>query len=179
MAGELAISAIELVLTGDTSTDDPMIDILLEPLKIVRTRNKTKRDAKIEAEKMQRIHVNKLDVIAEMHKVGMTQAAIAKKLGLTQQTVSNRMKTIRQSFPELLQEEELVQNSENVVQIVQTNEPCTNFVQDSTNKNEFVQSLQDVTSDTACTNFVPLVESEEQIKDQEKPVKKMAKDFYF
>ena len=32
LAGELAISAIELVLTGETSTDNEVIKIMLKPL---------------------------------------------------------------------------------------------------------------------------------------------------
>ena len=38
-AGELAISAIELVLTGDVSSDDAMIDLFLEPIKVINERN--------------------------------------------------------------------------------------------------------------------------------------------
>jgi hypothetical protein len=47
-AGELAISAIELILTGDMSTDDPMIDIFLEPLKVQRKKDKIKYDTAVE-----------------------------------------------------------------------------------------------------------------------------------
>ena len=39
MAGELAISAIELVLTGQFSSDDAMIDMLLAPAKVINDHN--------------------------------------------------------------------------------------------------------------------------------------------
>lgn len=39
MAGELAISAIELVLTGQISSDDAMIDMLLAPAKVINDHN--------------------------------------------------------------------------------------------------------------------------------------------
>ena len=38
-AGELAISAIELVLTGDVSSDDMMIGLLLEPMRKINENN--------------------------------------------------------------------------------------------------------------------------------------------
>ena len=41
-AGELAISAIELVLTGQMSSDDIMVDMLLQPLLAIRDKDQDK-----------------------------------------------------------------------------------------------------------------------------------------
>ena len=46
-AGELAISAIELVLTGDVSSDDAMIDLFLEPIKVINERNQHNYEVKV------------------------------------------------------------------------------------------------------------------------------------
>ena len=136
-AGELAISAIELLMCGDISSDDPMIRVMLMPTKAIRDKDKKKHDIKVENSKNKRIADLKLDVIADLTRKGLRQRQIAERLGLTQQTVSNRLGTIRTEFPYLLQDEELVlqenacKNTSN--DLVQT---CTNndqFVQNGTN----------------------------------------------
>lgn len=136
-AGELAISAIELLMCGDISSDDPMIRVMLMPTKAIRDKDKKKHDIKVENSKNKRISDLKLDVIADLTRKGLRQRQIAERLGLTQQTVSNRISIIRTEFPYLLQDEELVlqenacKNTSN--DLVQT---CTNdaqFVQIGTN----------------------------------------------
>lgn len=47
-AGELAISAIELVLTGDISSDDVNIQLLLMPMKKINEINVAKYENKVE-----------------------------------------------------------------------------------------------------------------------------------
>lgn len=47
-AGELAISAIELVLTGDISSDDVNVKIMLAPLRKINEVNVAKYETKIE-----------------------------------------------------------------------------------------------------------------------------------
>lgn len=47
-AGELAISAIELVLTGDISSDDINIRLMLTPIKKINEINVAKYETKIE-----------------------------------------------------------------------------------------------------------------------------------
>ena len=47
-AGELAISVIEFILTGEISSDDMMIDLLLEPIKKITENNQVKYDTKVE-----------------------------------------------------------------------------------------------------------------------------------
>ena len=102
LAGEVAISAIELVLTQQMSSDNPMIELLLVPTKVINDRNVDNYNKKLEAAKINKITSNHLDEIAKMSLSGMSQAQIGKALNISQQTVSSRLKTIRQEFPELL-----------------------------------------------------------------------------
>lgn len=102
-AGELAISAIELVLTGEISSNDPMIEICLEQLKVISHRDHENYDAKTENEKTQKMISQKLDQIAKLYLAGLSQAAIGKEIGVSQQTISSRMNIIRKEYPELLQ----------------------------------------------------------------------------
>lgn len=146
-AGELAISAIELLLTGEISSDDVMIELMLTTTKAVNQNTKDKHDQKVEAARSKKIEEMRLDEIAELQLQGCTQAQIGKKLGLTQQVVSYRAGIIRTKFPELLQKNSFVKNEiestkiqENLefVQESTKKEDCTNFVQKSTNGNSFV-----------------------------------------
>ena len=104
MAGELAISAIELVLTGQISSDDAMIDMLLAPAKVINDHNVQRYEIRKEGSKNKKIKDMKLDEIAEMLKKGMKQREIAERLHISQQTVSYRMGLIRTSYPELMQD---------------------------------------------------------------------------
>lgn len=103
MAGELAISAIELVLTGQFSSDDAMIDMLLAPAKVINDHNVQRYEIRKEGSKNKKIKDMKLDEIAEMLKNGMKQKEIAERLHISQQTVSYRMGIIRTQYPELMQ----------------------------------------------------------------------------
>ena len=104
MAGELAISAIELVLTGQISSDDAMIDMLLAPAKVINDHNVQRYENRKEGSKNKKIKDMKLDEIAEMLKNGMKQKEIAERLHISQQTVSYRMGLIRTQYPELMQD---------------------------------------------------------------------------
>ena len=104
MAGELALSAIELVLTGQISSDDAMIDMLLAPAKVINDHNVQRYEIRKEGSKNKKIKDMKLDEIAEMLKKGMKQREIAERLHISQQTVSYRMGLIRTSYPELMQD---------------------------------------------------------------------------
>lgn len=104
-AGELAISAIELILTGQVSSNDMMIELLLEPTKAVNQSNKDKYEQKIEETRQKKIEEQKLDQIANMMQEGIKQKEIAERLGLTQQMVSYRWGVIKQNYPELLYKE--------------------------------------------------------------------------
>ena len=116
-AGELAISAIELVLCGEISSDDMIIELMLEPAKQIRENDKIKYDSKVEASKHKKIVEQKLDQIAELSSMGLRQREIADRLGLTQQTVSYRLGVIRSTYPELLQKTDILpKNLPNVYQ---------------------------------------------------------------
>lgn len=103
LAGEFAMSAIELVLTGEISSDNPMIEIMLEATKVVNEKNKNKWEKRVENQKQHRKEELRLEEVAELAKQKLTQAAIGKKLGLSQQNISSRLRIIRDEYPELLQ----------------------------------------------------------------------------
>lgn len=165
-AGELAISAIELVLTGQISSDDPMIDALLQPLMVIRDRDENEYELKKEAANNKKIADLKLQEIAELHMSGYSQAQIGERLGIKQQTISYRLNVIRSKYPELLQKNgeiftKIPKNStkENLVKVGNyQNTKTTKFVQ-----NEKVG------------NFVELVKDNEI--GEEQPVSK--KEFIF
>ena len=102
-AGELAISAIELILCGQISSDDMIIDLMLAPAKVIGERDKERYDNKVETARSKKIVEQKLDQIAELFKKGFKQKEIGERLGLTQQMISYRLGVIRTSYPELLQ----------------------------------------------------------------------------
>jgi hypothetical protein len=102
-AGELAISAIELVLTGDISSDDVIIGMMLKPMQKINENNIAKYEQKCENQKQKKIQSDKLDKIAEMMLAGLKQREIGERLGLSQQMVSYRINTIKMKYPELLQ----------------------------------------------------------------------------
>ena len=161
LAGELAISAIELVLTGQISSDDAMIDMLLAPAKVITDNNVQRYEARKEGSKSKKIKDMKLDDIAELYKAGVRQKEIAERLHLTQQTVSYRLGLIKTSYPELLREEPeimlpigepaaqtiLPKNKQNL----QTN---PDIYQNTKNtKNENLVILQE--DENACTDGTP------------------------
>ena len=103
MAGELAISAIELILTDQISSDEPMIDMLLTPAKVINEGNVFKYEMKKQASKDKKVREQKLEEIADLfYNKGARQREIAERLGLTQQTVSYRLSIIRTKHPELI-----------------------------------------------------------------------------
>lgn len=106
MAGELAISAIELILTDQISSDEPMIDMLLTPAKVINEGNVFKYEMKKQASKDKKVREQKLEEIADLfYNKGARQREIAERLGLTQQTVSYRLGIIRTKHPELIPRE--------------------------------------------------------------------------
>jgi predicted transcriptional regulator len=101
-AGELAISAIELVLTGEMSSDDLMIDIALQALSIQRDRDEDNYNKKEQMAKIKKIEDMKLDKIAELYSQKISQKRIGEMLDISQQTVSYRINIIKEKYPELL-----------------------------------------------------------------------------
>ena len=113
MAGELAISAIELVLTGGVSSDNMMVGVMLEPMKKIGERNAARYEAKVESTKQKKIREMRLQEIADLVIAGRKQREIGEILGLSQQNVSYRVNLIRTQYPELLAVEDLEESSTN------------------------------------------------------------------
>ena len=102
MAGELAISVIEQTLTGDISSTDFMIQIVCEGLKPINQNAQQKYDNRVKSNKEHKRETQQLDKIVELIDRGKTQEEIGKILGISRQTVSNRIKIIREEYPELI-----------------------------------------------------------------------------
>ena len=156
-AGELAISAIELVLTGQISSDDIMVDMLLAPAKAINDNNVAKYESKVENSRQKKIREMKLAEIAEMYQKGFKQREIAERLHLSQQIVSYRIGVIKTTYPDLLQPEG--------TQTAQTN------VDVYKNTNSLQKNLQTEyknTNDTKIQNSVQICEEEEFVKEDER-----------
>ena len=122
LAGELAISAIELVLTGEISSDSMMISLMLEPAKAVNENNQAKYETKVENARAKKIVEMKLDKIAELTNMGKKQREIGEILGLSQQIISYRVGLIKTSYPELL-EKKTEEIKEEVISVKEPEEP--------------------------------------------------------
>jgi predicted XRE-type DNA-binding protein len=150
MAGELAISAIELVLTGQISSDDAMIDMLLAPAKVINDHNVQRYENRKEGSKNKKIKDMKLDEIAEMLQNGMKQKEIAERLHISQQTVSYRMGLIRTQYPELMQDR-------GTKTAMPDESPVQTFYQNSECLPKSVQTKVDVYQKTKSTKSEDLV----------------------
>ena len=100
--GELAVSLMEHVLTGDHSSDDFMVGFAIANHKEIISKNQAKWDAKKETKHDAK--AEELRPVVQMHCQGLTQAAIAKQLKIAQSTVSKRLSQARIDFPELFEE---------------------------------------------------------------------------
>lgn len=172
-AGELAISAIEMVLTGQISTDDYMIDMMLTTAKAVNENNVAKYESRVESARQKKVRDLKLAEIADLLRAGWKQREIGEKLGMSQQNVSYRIGVIRSSYPELLQPEgtETAQTTYKESSILQTNLQTVQTNSQTTYKN---------TNDTNSTNGTNGVFVENFVKDGETKVEApKKKEFYF
>ena len=156
-AGELAISAIELVLTGQISSDDIMVDMLLAPAKAINDNNVAKYESKVENSRQKKIREMKLAEIAEMYQKGFKQREIAERLHLSQQIVSYRIGVIKTTYPDLLQPE--------VTQTAQTN---VDVYKNTNNLQKNLQTEYKNTNDTKKQNSVQICEEEEFVKEDER-----------
>ena len=103
MAGELAISIMEMALTGEISSNNKIIRLMLKNFEVSAENNKQKYEARKRNTKQEKAEKYKLYEIAEMLNEGKTQAEIADALGISRQTVSRRLnEMIRVEYPELL-----------------------------------------------------------------------------
>ena len=151
-AGELAISAIEFVLCGDISSDDMLVQLMLEPTRQINQANQDKYDQKVSTARQKKIVDQKLDQIAELYLQGFKQREIGERLGLTQQIVSYRLGIIRSQYPELLDAADRTKD-------LQKNLPFTNDTKEFTKTlQKNLQTDSDFTkntNNTKNTNFVP------------------------
>ena len=103
MAGELAISILEMALTGEISSNNKIIKLMLKNFEVSAEKNKQKYEAKERNTKQENAEKYNLYEIAEMLNEGKTQAEIADTLGISRQTVNRRLnEMIRVNYPELL-----------------------------------------------------------------------------
>ena len=141
MAGELAISAIELMLTGGVSSDNMMVGVMLEPMKKIGERNAARYEAKVEGTRQKKIREMRLQEIADLVIAGRKQREIGERLGLSQQNVSYRVNLIKTQYPELLQTDDPEESSTN-----ENTNTLTQFTNDTnkfTNKNAVVCKNED------------------------------------
>ena len=110
--GELAVSLMEHVLTGDHSSDDFMVAFSIANHK--ETISKAQHNYDLSKETKQNVIEEELRKYVELHKQGLTQAEIAKKLGGTQSNVSKKLTKARKEFPHLFQDEEYSKNIPNI-----------------------------------------------------------------
>ena len=175
-AGEFAIAAIELVLTGEVSSDDYMIELMLEPTKKLNENNRNKYESKVENARNKKITDMKLDKIAEMANKGMRQREIGEKLGLSQQIISYRMGIIRTQFPDLL-DESPHKNTSNSTKI-QINEPeISQTVYKNTNDTNSTNNTNNENFVQICTNDGVCRTGETKKKFDREEMKKKGFDF--
>ena len=102
--GELAVSLMELVLTGDYSSDDFMVQFAIANHNVIVQKNQQTYDKRVEAGKQARIEKLQLEKIAEMLAEGRKQTEIAATLNESKQVINNRVSILRTDYPELLDE---------------------------------------------------------------------------
>ena len=103
MAGELAISYFEQVLTREISTENPIIKAMVASMEPIIDRDVSKWQVEKDNKQNQKKKDKKLDEIARMTRLGYSQKEIATKFGVSESTISRRLNTIETEFPELLQ----------------------------------------------------------------------------
>lgn len=187
-AGELAISAIEMVLTGQISTDDYMIDMMLTTAKAVNENNVAKYESRVEGARQKKVRDLKLAEIADLLRAGWKQREIGEKLGMSQQNISYRIGVIRSSYPELLQPEvtETAQTTYKESGILQTDLQTIQTAQKDLQTRLYDKDTNDTNNFTNNTNNTKneIGESgvfvEKFVKDGETKVEApKKKEFYF
>ena len=111
LAGELAISMMEQALCLDYSSTDFTIQLVLKNYENIVEKNADRYDAKkFAAEEAKK---DALRPIADRLRLGMSQVQIMKELGMPKSTVNDKVKKIREKYPELLQNPENPVDPEN------------------------------------------------------------------
>lgn len=106
--GELAVSLMEHVLTGDHSSDDFMVAFAIANHK--ETIQKAQHNYDVSKENKRSAIEDDLRQYTELYVDGFTQAEIAKRMNTTQSNVSKKIAKARKDFPHLLQKEEYSKN---------------------------------------------------------------------
>ena len=134
MAGELAISILEMALTGEISSNNKIIRLMLKNFEVSAESNKQKYEAKERNTKEKKAEKYNLYEIAEMLNEGKTQAEIADALGISRQTVNRRLnEMIRVNYPELLCSNEKMSKMSKMSNDVKQ---CKNNENENENENE-------------------------------------------
>lgn len=158
MAGELAISIMEMALTGEISSNNKIIRLMLKNFEVSAKNNKQKYEAKERNTKQENAEKYNLYEIAEMLNEGKTQAEIADVLGISRQTVNRRLnEMIRVNYPELLCSNGKMSND---VKRCKNNDNDNDNVNESDNGNGNV--LENSTSDEVSSPASSDDETEQQ-----------------
>ena len=162
--GELAISLMEQVLTGDHSSDDFMVEFAIANHKETIERNQTRYDASREA-KHEAIE-DSLREIAELYNQGFKQAEIARKLKMTASNVSKKVSKIRKEFPNLLKDGN-VSNVSTVSGNLESLETLGNVsnVDSVSNVEETLESVENVSKNLETLNDVSNVSKVDDVSN--------------
>ncbi len=161
MAGELAISILEMALTGEISSNNKIIRLMLKNFEVSAEKNKQKYEARERNTKQENAEKYNLYEIAEMLNEGKTQAEIADALGISRQTVNRRLnEMIRVNYPELLCSNGKMSNDV---------KRCKNNDNDNDNDNESDSDsdLENSTSDEVSSPASSDDETEQQNYEEE------------
>ena len=105
LAGELAISYFEQILTGDIESTNPVIKALVSGFDPIVKNDQKKYDKRVEAAQEAKIERMQLRELAELVNEGhMTQEQMSKRFGVAKGTISKRISLIKKEFPWLLEE---------------------------------------------------------------------------
>lgn len=110
LAGELAISIIELTLTGEISSDNPLIAPMVALQAKVVAKDKQKYETKVAAAESKKYE--RLSEIADLYNRGFKQKEIAELLHKAPSTISESLSQIREEYPELLKTRKSSENSD-------------------------------------------------------------------
>ena len=105
LAGEFAIAAIQTVLSGDTTTYNKMIKVMLKQLQQSALNNQERYELSRESKREYKAKDLRLDEIAELVNEGMSVREIEQQLDIPKSTVSYRFGIIKKDYPELLSNE--------------------------------------------------------------------------
>ena len=180
MAGELAISILEMALTGEISSDNKMIRLMLKNFEVSAEKNKQKYEARERNTKQEKAEKYNLYEIAEMLNEGKTQTEIADALGISRQTVNRRLnEMIRVDYPELLCSNEKMSKMSKMSNDVKQ---CKNNENENENENENVNDNVNDNVKVSAEGQKKLAELDKYINDKierimEEKGYKLVKDF--